>query len=211
MRWRRLVPIALVLVTAIGCTSTKISTVETGLFENNPDKITAAYDELKKQVRSGKVITKEELECMGFDLRAPNIELVPGPDAFSRIFGGEFFLDKAGIGKLPSSFQELSRYQGYSIPYQELKTTADRIYISTQEIWRRGIQMKILVILKDDKSVCYHEMESLHVDTYMSRHAPLEGIITLIRGPGKVALSALETLREYETPGVTRITTIPIN
>ena len=210
---KSLVAVALLAAAGSGCTSTRISAVETGLFENDPEKMTAAYEALEKKVIGREALTLADLECLGFDLKAPNIEPLTGTIAFKRIFGDSVFRDKNGVEK--PDFNLDTKYRGYVIPYRWIETTSDRIYISEYEEFRKGTQVQILLLLKQDQPLqdlrlYYCELQRARIDTYFSHYALFEGLIIMIKAPGKAALGIMEKLQEYQRPGLEYFVPIPI-
>lgn len=207
---KALVAVALLSAAATGCTSVITSTVETGLFENNPEKIVAAYENLEKRKLGDEIITFQDLEHLGFNLKAPNVETVPGTFALKRIFGDAVFRDKNGVEKPDINLEEFSKYRGYSIPYQRIEITSDRIYLSELEVLQKGSQVQIFLLLKQDK-LCYCDLRAVTIDTRYSHYALLEGLIVAIRNPGKAALNTLKKLEEYQRPGLKFFVPIPID
>ncbi len=202
--------VALLGAAVSGCTSVRTDTTETGLFENDPDKLVSAFEYLEEKTSNGERLTLEDLECLGFNLKAPNIEDMPGPTALKRIFGDTVFLDEKGAARADVNLSEFAQYRGYTIPYRRIETTTDRFYMSEYEQLQKGVQLQILLLLKKEK-LCYCELRAVRLDTYYSHNAPLEGLIALIRSPGKAALKLLVKVEEYQNPGLKVFIPIPID
>ncbi len=195
---------------AAGCTSVHTDTVETGLWENNPEKMHEACKLLRKLKLQGEVITKENLKHLGFNLDAPNVVVVSGVLALKRTFGDRVFQDEHGGEGPVADLEEYEKYTGYSVPYRRVETTSDRMYLSEVEVFQVGVQLQAFLLLKEGK-LCYLEMYESHVDTYYSHYALMEGLITAIRAPGKAALNLLIKMEEYQHPGLTYFIPIPID
>ena len=208
MERRSLVPLMVVLVAAVGCTSTRTSRLETGMFDDKPERMVGAYEALA--VRSGvELLSKKDLEMMGFNLKAPNVENLPGPIALRRIFGDKVLQSSDKGHHIEESLEQLSEFRGFVIPYRHIRTVSDRIYFSEQEVFRQGKNLRILVLFRGDE-LCYHQLEYVEIDTYSSRYAFAQAVLFAIKGPGKAALSLLEVIKEYENPGIELIAPIPI-
>lgn len=177
---------------AIGCTSTSRSRTEAGLFGNNPEALLSAYEHIEKKILSGEAITIDDLKEAGFDLDASNIKSIPGITALKIIFGEAVFKDSVG---------DFSEYRGYLIRYRDIKVVTDRIYISHKETTLKGMQAKILILLKDDV-LCYSELESEKLDIYYSEYELFKGILNAIKSPGKAAVEILIAFEEYQNPGL---------
>ncbi len=209
MERRYLVPLMLVLVAVAGCTSTKITQVETGMFDNSPERLLAAYELVENRIGNNEILTRQEFEAMGFDLKAPNVEDLPGQLALKRLFGDAAFKGRNGSKKAAASLNQFADYRGYVIPHKRIMTVSDRIYISEKEIFRTGESIRILILFRGD-NLCYHQLECVKIDTYYSRYAFADAILSGLKGPGKAAAGILETLYEYERPGIKPFIPIPV-
>ena len=163
-----------------GCRSsivvrTKTETVQTGLFGNNREALLAAFEKIEE----GKT-TRGELTSMGFALSAPNIEIIEGAEAIRAIFGDEALrnLDLAQPARYLNEYRE---YQLVTIPYRDLKTRTDRIYISTKDTYRKGWNSSFSIVLKGD-TVMYRRERKVFVDTHEVDKAFLQGFIEIVSG-----------------------------
>ena len=201
--------VVLLSAAAVGCTSTSVSSIETGLFENDPDKLVDAHDRLEQERLRGNVITRKDVMTMGFNLTAPNVAELQGPDALKRIYGDQVFRVAGDVEKMDTNLQQFARYRCYSIPYQWLETTADRMYISEVEVIRKGVQVQVRLLFNGD-TLCYAGLQTATINTYYSHYALFEGIISLVKSPGKAALEITERVHNYTRPGLEYEAPIPI-
>ena len=195
----------LIMLSIVGCTSTNLQIVETGMFDNNPDNIIAAYNQVEKCSESltEAPLKKKDLEEMGFKFSAPNVEEISGPTAIRIIFGSMTFQN--------DSKANLEAYKGFAVPYQRISKTTDRIYISHKETFYSGDVANILFLFKGEE-LCYYQLQSVKIDIYQSHYALGESLITILQAPGNTALSILESIQVYQYPGVeifTRISLVP--
>lgn len=193
------------------CTTTHVTSVETDMFDNDPEQILKVYNLVEEKslgLENGQVITKNDLETMGFNFKAPNVEEFAGPVALRKIFGPKSFLSVYKKDNRPSnSLKQLEVYRGFFLPYKRIVTTVDRIYFSTQENFRKGEQIDIFLLFNGE-NLCYHEIKYLKIDTYYARTAPLELLFVLFKAPGKAASDVLDTLQTYQRPGIDDFTRV---
>lgn len=162
----------------VGCQSslvvrTKIDTVQTGLFGNNRAALIAAFEKIKE----GET-TRTELEAMGFSLSAPNVETVEGTEAIRAIFGDEA-LRNLDLTKPAQYLQEYRMYRLVTIPYRDIKTRSDRIYLNKKDTFRKGWNSTLSIVLKGDL-VVYRRERKVYVDTHEVDRAFLQGIVEVI-------------------------------
>lgn len=212
MRARILGPPAfLILMLVAGCTTTHVTSVETGMFNDDPEQILKAYSlvEEKSLVSgNGQAITKSELETMGFNFKAPNVEELAGPTALLKVFGPYSFRNVHKKDERPGdSLKQLEIYHGFSIPYKRISTTTDRIYFSNQETFKKGEQLNIFLIFNGE-NLCYHQVQYVKIDTYYARYAPAELLFLLFKAPGKAASDVLDALQSYQRPGIEDFTRV---
>ena len=108
--------LSLLLIPLSACSSTSINVIETGMFSNDPEQIIKIYDRVEEISlnRDGELVTKNSLEAMGFNFKAPNVEEVPGPTAFRKIFGAPVFNETYEKGEQPgASLKDLEAYRGF--------------------------------------------------------------------------------------------------
>ena len=172
----------ILLVVAIfvpGCTITEVSQVQTGIFGNDLQKLSEAYEKLDKMDR-GKT-KKSDVEEMGFDLRASNVERVPGPAAFRRIFNDSAFQGALADPKNAETLlREMQQYKAYFIPYRNITTYTDRYYFSTKETLRQGDDLLIMVLFKND-ALFYCDYRYVKIDSKESTSAFAQGVIDIIK------------------------------
>lgn len=205
---RLLAPLVILALVATSCTSTRTIQIETGMFENDPDKILGTYEAVAGR-SNDEVLTKQDLERMGFDLKAPNVESIAGPIALKRIFGSLVFENSRGENSPTTLPEKFSDYRGFAIPYRNIVLTTDRIYFSTRNVFKQGHQLMIFVLFKGN-FLCYHDIYAVKIDAYESRHAFAEAIFFIIKSPGQLARGVLNVLERYESPGLEPFVPIPI-
>ena len=208
MNKKLLLPIALAAAVSSGCTNTRVSRIETGMFRDKPELLLDAYENLRQRTEK-ETLTRKEVEAMGFDLKAPNVEDIPGPLALKRIFGNAVFEKKMGDTSPERLLKKFEDYRGFSIPYRHLVRVSDRIYFSLQESRLSGDDIRILILFNGDK-LCYHELECVKIDIYRSRYAFAEMLIELLKGPGRAAFEILESLHQFQNPGLEFFAPIPL-
>ncbi len=201
--------VLLLLALFVGCTSTDFSVLETGMFENNPEKIIQAYEKVGQLDGDSKAVPlkKADLELMGFRFSAPNVEEMPGPEAFQVIFGSEVLQN--GSDSKRGSVKELETYRGFYLPYRNISTTTDRIYFSHQETFQIGAVANILFIFKGDE-LCYHELRAIKIEAYQSHYAAGETLIRVLKAPGEASFAILEAMQVFQYPGMEILTKFPI-
>lgn len=182
-----LVPLALL---AAGCASTKVACVETGLFGNDPEKILEISETIERN--ADQPLTRAELEEMGFDFEAPNVQTASGAAALRTLFQEIVFQGADG-----GSAKEFSDYNAFIVPYLKVVTTTDRIYFSEKETFQRGEKLLVIVVFKQD-TLCFFGVSYVNLDTYTSYYAFGEGLLTIIESPGKAAIGILEALNEFQ-------------
>lgn len=161
------------------CTITEISRVNTGLFDGDLKKLSEAYEKVDKMER-GKA-TRADVEAIGFNLGAPNIERIPGPAAFRRIFGDTVFQNALGDPKNAQTLlKEMQQYKAHFVPYKDIATYTDRYYFSTKETLSRGDDLLIMILFKND-TLFYSDYRYVKIDSRESTHAFAQGIIDVIK------------------------------
>lgn len=163
-----------------GCQSslvvrTKIDTVKTGLFGNERGALITAFEKIKE----GKT-TLSELEHSGFSLTAPNVETIEGTEAIRAIFGDEA-LRNLDLAKPAQYLNEYREYKLVVIPYRDLKTRTDRIYVSKKDTYRKGWDTTLSIVLKGEL-VIYRRERKVYVDTHEVDRAFLQGFVDLFGG-----------------------------
>lgn len=171
-RWIFVAPLMFVLV---GCIKTRHEEEKTGLFENDFDKMLAAFE----QVEQNKT-TRADLEGIGFLANAPNVKHLPGAEGMKEIFGEQCFdtalRDKNNIQPL---LEELSHYEMVIVPFKNIIEEKDRIYFSTQETDTEGKDASLLFVIKDDL-VVYKTKRIINIDKHESEHAFAEGVLSFL-------------------------------
>lgn len=173
------------LLLSAGCTITETKRVKTGLFDNDLQKILEAYDSVENLERGRATI--RDVEKVGFKIRAPNVEQIPGPAAFQRIYGGTFF-QGAGTDskKLIELLEETKRYKAFFFPFLDIVTKTDRWYFSTKETIKEGDDLIILYLFKFNSEIgeyalFYCDKKYVRVYSKESAHAFGQGLIDFVR------------------------------
>ncbi len=165
-----------------GCTTTRIESVKTGLFDDDPEKTMAAF----RSVVQG-ATTKEELEQIGFVYDSPNVKVLPGAAGMREIFGEQCFdtamRDKNNVEPL---LEELSHYEMIIFPLKEVIEKEDRFYLSTKDTFTVGRDDELVFVLKDGK-VIYKAPRLEKIDRHDSEHAFAEGLFKLVEKFGGTA------------------------
>lgn len=172
IRWLFIIP---VLSIVSGCVSTHHEEEKTGLFGNDPIKTMTAFE----LVEQGKT-TQKELEQIGFDSNAPNVNRLMGPEGMKELLGEQCF-DTAlrdGNNILPL-FQELSHYSVFIFPLRDIIETEDRFYFSTKNTDTVGRDDKFVFILKDGV-VIYKAPKLANIDKHESEHAFAQGLLNVL-------------------------------
>lgn len=170
--WFMFVPI---LMMAVGCIKTRHEEEKTGLFDNDPEKTMTAFE----KVEQGKT-TQEQLEQIGFDSGAPNVNRLMGPEGMKELLGEQCF-DTAlrDGGNILPLFQELSHYSVLIFPLRDVIEKEDRFYFSTKNTDTVGRDDKFVFILKDGV-VIYKAPKLANIDKHESEHAFAEGLLNVI-------------------------------
>ncbi|MDO8467261.1 MAG: hypothetical protein Q7S83_03940 [bacterium] len=165
-----------------GCTTTKTETKMTGLFDNDAEKMIAAYDLVEKDKT-----TLAQLTEIGFNPKAPNVSTLDGPEAMRAIFGEQAFdtalRDRKNIREL---LDELSHYSMIEVPYFYLEEKEDRFYFSTQDTFRDGKEARLRFVLYDGV-VIYGDKKHVIIKGHESESAFAEGLFKLVEKFGGAA------------------------
>lgn len=175
--------VSLILIGAMafwsgGCASARKKTthqkVVTGLYKNSLETLVSNFARIKERVT-----TRQELEEMGFTLKkVPNMSIFEGVPAFEELFGKEG-LRNADLKQPLELLGELGLYTLYKIPYKDVTTTSDRIYMNRQKIEVKGPDMLFIIILRDGH-VVYAKKNMLYNNTVEYRKRIFGGPIDLI-------------------------------
>ncbi len=190
----------LIFLIAVSCKTTHEDSIKTGLFEDNISKIFKAYEEIDK---CGPSPTKEELKDAKWDFGAPNIERVPGPAAFRRIFGDNFFQgagsDKA---KMRETLEEAEKFHAFFIPFRDIKVEEDRIYFSTKETHRFGDDLMIIFVFEKRENcsevLFYKDIQYQKIDQKKSDTSFAQGLMDLIEKYGKFGSYTKELVEKFK-------------
>lgn len=162
-----------------GCTITEVIEVKTGLFENDLKKLSDAYEKVDGLGR-GKM-TKKQVEKIGFDFGAANIERASGPDAFRRIFSDTAFQGAlVDIKNINMILDEMKQYRSYFIPYKNITTSTDRYYFTTKEKVKKGDDLLILMMFKNDL-LFYNDYKYVKIDSRESTSAFAQGLFDILK------------------------------
>ena len=167
------------------CTvKTDTSIVHTGLFGNNLNLLSDKVEELEKIYESKKPTTLEDVENLGWKLkfkhRTPNVEQLPGADAFQRIYPNAFQGRLANADNEEPLSKEMQRYKAFFIPLRQIWTYEDRYYWSTKETIKQGDDLMIVIMFRDNK-LFYVSFKPLRIDTKDSTSAFAQGLLEVIK------------------------------
>ncbi|OGZ54451.1 MAG: hypothetical protein A3B25_00740 [Candidatus Ryanbacteria bacterium RIFCSPLOWO2_01_FULL_48_26] len=165
-----------------GCASVRKKTVHqrvvTGLYDNQLDVLTTNFSRIKERKT-----TRTELEKMGFTLKnVPNMKVLEGVPAFEELFGKEGFRN-LDLEKSVDILRELGLFTLYKIPYKDVTTVSDRIYMNRQKTTVKGPDSMFTIIVRDEL-VVYSKKNLLFNDTVEQRKRILGGPIDLIGEAG---------------------------
>lgn len=185
-----------------GCTITEINRVDTGLFNGDLRKLSEAFQKMDAMER-GKASKKLIEEQTGFKLDAPNIERLPGPAAFRRVFNETVFQSAlSNPANVPKLLQEMQPYQAYFIPFRDVTTYTDRWYFSTKNIQKQGDDLMIMILFHKDM-LFYCDYRYVKIDTKESYNAFGQGMIDIVKeflGPTDAMYDLINKLKDdYKT------------
>lgn len=142
------------------------------MFGNDHAKIAAEFEKIAR----GKT-TRDELEQMGFDLKAKNVQILVGVPAFRELFGPDVFRNMEQNGfdrRLP----ELNRYSLYQIPFKDTLKTSDYFYINKKTTTLVGWDTMFTIVLHDDL-VVYAAPRKVYRDETKVDRAFLQGLLEI--------------------------------
>lgn len=177
-----------------GCRSVKLKVqyddVRTGMFENNRTNLIDKFFSIKRNLT-----TTEDLERLGFKLKAKNLRVVVGINAFREVFGQDVFRD-SDINELTKSFQELNLYTLYEIPYKSITNVSDRIYWSKKVTIEKGYDDMYSIVTRSNL-VIYAAPRQVYKDTKRIDKAFARGLIEII-GELSGSLGAAGTASKFQ-------------
>jgi hypothetical protein len=197
-----------------GCTITDISEVKPGMLGGDFQKLSDAYKKLDDIYKMSRV-TKEKVPQKWMenetklDLGATNIQLLPGPAAFQRIYSPTVFqgalADADNVEKLTN---QAALFKAYFITYKNITTYTDRYYFSTKETIRQGDDLLIVIMFKkDDKTMedmlFYADWQYVKIDTKESTSAFAQGIIEILKeylGPASAVNDLYQKIQDQIKP-----------
>ncbi len=180
---KKISALLILMVISTGCSSvirtTKKDHIKNELFENDPQKLLSAFNQLK----DGQ--TMKEVSELGFKLDSPNINRALGISAIKMLLGDNIFQSAmANIMQNPESLKkalaEFAPYQLYTIPYQDITTVSDRFYINRKDTTKNGKNYQIYIAFKDDK-VVYRSTSLLEVKESSTEQTFLLGLFDLMK------------------------------
>lgn len=204
-----------VSVLLFSCTITKVNEVKTGLFGNDLEKLSAAYERVD-QLERGKATRKdvEKILEIEFQKRLPsNVERVPGPQTFRRVFGDNVFHgalaeltnkpdDIALQKKIKELLFEMNRYRAYFIPFKNITAVSDRFYFSRKENHRQGDDLSIVIVFRNDGKndvLFYGDYQYVKIDSKDSESAFAQGILEILQqyvGPSRALYDFLKDVQD---------------
>ncbi len=166
------------ILTGTGCKSIKLKTthqkVVTGLYGNQLDVLATNFSRIKERET-----TQAQLEELGFKLEnVPNMKVLEGVPAFEELFGKEGFRN-IDLMKSVELLHELGLFTLYQIPYKDVTTVTDRVYMNRQRITVQGPDMMFIIIVRDGL-VVYRKKNLIVNNTVEFRKRFLGGPIDLI-------------------------------
>jgi len=188
------------LLSVPGCTITEISRINTGICEGDLKKLSDAFQCLENKKEQGKITFADVQEIFGKDFhKAPNVERVPGPAAFRRIFQDAVFqsalADPRNAEKLLSEMQE---YRAYFIPFRDITTYIDRYYFSTKETHKLGDDLMIMLLMRNGV-LYYSDYRYVKIDSRDSTSAFGQGVIDVLKeflGPTDALYDLINKLKD---------------
>lgn len=186
----------LILLFLTSCTITREESIKTGLLKDNPEDLLLKFNDIKNNET-----TKAGLAELGFTnlAKTKNVRVFVGVEAFAEIYGKEAF-SRIDSAKLISSefMTELNRFTLFKIPYRFVVIEEDRFYFSTKEMIRRGDDMSLSIVLREDL-VIYHAPKHVRIDEKTIDSAFMQGLLDIIEkygGAGETFKDLVEKLRE---------------
>ncbi|MBI2025127.1 MAG: hypothetical protein HYT03_03525 [Candidatus Harrisonbacteria bacterium] len=183
----------LILILLVGCTRTEHKERKTGLFDND---LTRFLEHFQK-IENGKT-NLNDLGVLGFDLRAHNIELIEGVDAFKTIYGPEAFRN-IDPSKMREMLADFNRYKLIRIPYRNIVTVEDRFYFSTKEEIKTGDDVNLSMVIMDNQTVIYHAVQHLKINEREVDYAFAQGLLDIFEDlvtPTKAIKDLVEKWKE---------------
>ena len=198
---RMVLALAVCVLTA-GCVTTDISDTRPGMFKGNFKALSKAYEEVDNMLKAepDRKPTRDFIErSTGLNFSAANVERFPGPAAFQRIFGGTIYQGAlSDVKNTEALLKEMRHFKAYFITYRYITTETDRYYFSTKDTYKKGDDLLILFIFKDDQ-LFYNEYKYVRVDTHESTHAFAQGLIDILKeylGPASAMYDLAEKLKD---------------
>lgn len=168
-----------VILAGSGCESarkrTKMDKNKTGLFSDNREVLAKKFESIVR----GKT-HKKDLEALGFDLTAKNIQTFTGVPAFRELFGPDVFRNALdGNNKMDNRLPEYNNYTLYQIPYKDTKVTSDRIYMNKKTTTTVGWDSLYSIVTHNDV-VIYAAPKEVFLDQIQTDRRIAGGPIDLI-------------------------------
>lgn len=182
------------IISALGCTTTRISDIRSGILEDDLDRLLAVCERIDRMEKGE--VNQKDLEAMGIDLGAPNVQIARGLPALKRLFGGTVVPGSANLNEQSGNVGEVfSEYKICIIPYRRIKIVSDRIYFSKKETTVKGHDMTLYMLFKKDV-LYYSDYRYVHLDTYNSEYAFAQAIFTLLQAPRELMGALNEFLQQ---------------
>lgn len=129
-------------------TKTKEVSVSTGLFGGNVQKMAEAINYLQEK-EVGK-ITKADVQKLGFNFKAKNIECLQGPDAMPLIVGDvKNNADLSSVEKIEASAKAADAFEACKLPEFKVKSKKDRWFWSTNKGKTEGVERAFVIVFKN--------------------------------------------------------------
>lgn len=129
-------------------TKTKEVSVSTGLFGGNVQKMTESINYLQEK-EVGKM-TKADVQKLGFNFKAKNVECLRGPDAMPLIVGDvKNNADLSSVEKIEASAKAADAFEACKFPEFKIKSKKDRWFWSTNKGKTEGQERAFVIVFKN--------------------------------------------------------------
>ena len=164
------------VIAVVGCSAHRYTNIQTGLFDNDFQKMMAAYDKVQPN------ITKlSDFKDLGFDFNKPNIQRISGHKALREMLGNDFF--QSGFlseRKIEEITLLMNDYKMVVVPYQDLVEVRDYIYFSRRREELSGDDLKLTFVFKNDVIV-YAARDYREVLEKRSDNAFMQGVFPWLK------------------------------
>lgn len=164
------------LLMIFGCKAYDYKDINTGLFANDQVAMVKAYDRIQPGVT-----TRADLEKLGFQLNAPNVDHVPGPAALRLMLGDNYFQAAfRQMEKIDSFLKDLNEYSMVVVPHKNLVEVSDYIYLSERNEKLTGSDANIYLVFKGD-TLIYRARSYKEISEVGRNKAFLQGLFPWLK------------------------------